>query len=119
LGLYLAAYNAKKFGVKDYITQMMFNSPPGTSHTMDLAKMLAILEIIQPLANYRFRIWRQTRIRLRSHPVGPDVAPEQLSAGPYLQMALKPHICHIVGLREAHHAARADEVIEACKTCAG
>ncbi|HCU58346.1 MAG TPA: methionine synthase, partial [Anaerolineaceae bacterium] len=26
---YLSAYNAKAFGVRDYIAQMMFNSPPG------------------------------------------------------------------------------------------
>jgi len=58
---YLSAYNARAFGVKDYIAQMMFNSPPGTSDAMDLAKMLAILELIAPLANEDFRIWRQTR----------------------------------------------------------
>jgi len=30
-------------------------------------------------------------------------------------MALKPHIVHIVGHTEAHHAATADEIIEASK----
>jgi hypothetical protein len=30
-------------------------------------------------------------------------------------MALRPHIIHVVGHTEAHHAATADEVIEACK----
>jgi hypothetical protein len=112
---FLAAYNAKKYGVKDYIAQMMFSSPPGTSDAMDLAKMLAILEIIQPLADHRFRIWRQTRLQLLSHPIRPDAAPGQFSASTYLPMALKPHICHIVGPREAHHAAHADNVIAACK----
>jgi hypothetical protein len=29
-------------------------------------------------------------------------------------MAIKPHIIHIVGHTEAHHAATADDVIEAC-----
>ena len=38
---YLSAYNARAFGVRDYIAQMMFNSPPGLSDAMDLAKMLA------------------------------------------------------------------------------
>lgn len=33
----------------------------------------------------------------------------------YLQMALRPHIVHVVGHTEAHHAATADDVIEACK----
>jgi hypothetical protein len=30
-------------------------------------------------------------------------------------MALKPHIVHVVGYSEAHHAATADDVIASCK----
>jgi len=127
---FLAAYNAKKFGVKDYIAQMMFNSPPGTSDAMDLAKMLAILELIAPLAapsphfaqqnggnegGGAFRIWKQTRIGLLSHPLDADAARGHLAASTYLQMALKPDIYHIVGQTEAHHAATADDIIEASK----
>lgn len=112
---YLSAYNAKAFGVRDYIAQMMFNSPPGTSDSMDLAKMLAVLEIIQPLESDKFNIWRETRIGLLSHPVDVDQARGHLASGTYLQMALKPHIYHIVGHTEAHHAATADDVIEASK----
>ncbi len=112
---YLSAYNAKKNGVTDYIAQMMFNSPPGTSDAMDLAKMLAVLEIIKPLADKRFRIWKQTRIGLLSHPLDPDAARGHLAASTYLQMALKPDIYHIVGHTEAHHAATADDVIQASK----
>jgi hypothetical protein len=112
---FLAAYNAKKYGVKDYIAQMMFNSPPGTSDAMDLAKMLAILEMIAPLEGDDFHIWRQTRIGLLSHPLDPDTARGHLAASTYLQMALKPHIYHIVGHTEAHHAATADDIIEASK----
>jgi len=120
---FLSAYNAKKAGVKDYIAQMMFNSPPGLSDAMDLAKMLAILELISPLAQSGrgdggeglFRIWKQTRIGLLSHPLDPDAARGHLAASTYLQMALKPHIYHIVGHTEAHHAATAEDVIEASK----
>lgn len=112
---FLSAYNAKKFGVKDYIAQMMFNSPPGTSDAMDLAKMLAVLELIQPLADDNFHIWKQTRIGLLSHPLDPDAARGHLAASTYMQMALKPHIYHIVGHTEAHHAATADDIIEASK----
>ena len=36
-----------------------------------------------------------------------------LAASIYVQMALKPHIIHIVGHTEADHAATADDVIEA------
>jgi hypothetical protein len=112
---YLAAHNARAFGVKDYIVQMMFNSPPGTADAMDLAKMLALLEMITPLESEQFRIWRQTRTGLLSYPLQPDAARAHLAASIYVQMALKPHIVHIVGHTEAHHAATAADVIEACQ----
>jgi hypothetical protein len=112
---YLSAYNARAFGVRDYIAQMMFNSPPGLSDRMDLAKMLACLEIVGPLEGPDFRIWRQTRTGLLSYPLDPDAARAHLAASVYLQMALRPHIVHVVGHSEAHHAATADDVIEACK----
>jgi len=120
---YLSAYNARAFGVRDYIAQMMFNSPPGLSDAMDLAKMLACLDIIAPLSRPgggagdegAFRIWRQTRTGLLSYPLDPDAARSHLAASVYLQMALRPHILHVVGHTEAHHAATADDVVEACK----
>lgn len=110
---YLAAYNAKKFGVKDYIAQLMFNSPPGLSDAMDLAKMLAVLKLISPLEDQDFRVWRQTRTGLLSYPVNIDAAKGHIAASVYLQMSLDPHIIHIVGHSEADHAATAEEVIEA------
>ena len=112
---YLAAYNARAFGVRDYIAQLMFNSPPGLSDAMDLAKMLAVLDLVKPLENEHFLVWRQTRIGLLSHPLDPDAARGHLAAATYLQMALKPHIYHIVGQTEAHHAATADDIIEASR----
>ncbi len=137
---YLSAYNARAFGVHDYIAQMMFNSPPGTSDAMDLAKMLACLEITASLSLEKeetgadiaqadpdarstpaasggspFRIWRQTRTGLLSYPLDPEAARAHLAASVYLQMALRPHILHVVGHTEAHHAASADDVIAACK----
>ena len=110
---YLSAYNARAFGAHDYIAQMMFNSPPGTSDKMDLAKMQACLEICAPLENQDFHIWRQTRTGLLSYPLEENAARAHLSASIYLQMALKPHIIHIVGHTEAHHAASAEDIIEA------
>ena len=113
---YLSAYNARAFGVRDYIAQMMFNSPPGLSDAMDLAKMLAVLELIAPLAQGDdFRIWRQTRTGLLSYPLESAAARAHLAASIYLQMALRPHIVHIVGHTEADHAATAEDVIEASK----
>ena len=118
---YLSAYNARAFGVRDYIAQMMFNSPPGLSDAMDLAKMLALLEMIAPLTVRKkggegdFRIYRQTRVGLLSHPLDDEAARGHLAAATYLQMALKPHIVHVVGHTEAHHAATAEDVVAGCK----
>ena len=112
---YLAAHNARAFGVHEYVAQLMFNTPPGLSDAMDLAKALAMLEIIEPLAGPGFRIWRQTRTGLLSYPLEPAAARAHLAASVYLQMALRPHILHVVAHTEAHHAATADDVIEACR----
>ncbi len=112
---YLSAYNACVFGVQDYIAQFMFNSPAGTSDAMDLAKMLACLKMIGQLENPNFRIWRQTRTGLLSYPLDLIEARAHLAASVYLQMSLKPHIVHVVGHTEAHHAASADDVVEACR----
>jgi hypothetical protein len=125
---YLSAYNARAFGVRDYIAQLMFDSPPNVSSKRGLAKMLACLDMIAPLAiptqpspasgggqGGGFRIWRQTRTGLLSYPLDLDAARAHLATSIYLQMALEPHIVHVVGHTEAHHIATADDVIEACK----
>jgi hypothetical protein len=77
--------------------------------------MLAVLDLVEPLENENFHVWRQTRIGLLSHPLDPDAARGHLAAATYLQMALRPHIYHIVGHTEAHHAATAEDVIEASR----
>jgi methylmalonyl-CoA mutase cobalamin-binding subunit len=110
---FLSAYNARRFGVHDYIAQLMFNSPPGLSDAMDLAKMLAVLELVEPLASGEFRIWKQTRTGLLSYPLDPAAARGHLSSSIYLQMALEPGIVHIVGHTEADHAATAEDILEA------
>ncbi len=112
---FLSAYNAHAFGVHDYITQLMFNSPPNVSDAMDLAKMLAVLQLIEPLQGPDFHIWRQTRTGLLSYPIEAHAARAHLATSVYLQMAIRPHIIHVVGHTEAHHAAMADDVIEACR----
>lgn len=112
---YLSAYNARFFGVKDYIAQLMFNTPPGVSDVMDLAKMLAVIDLIKPLEAPGFRVWLQTRAGLLSYPVDVDAARAHLASSVYVQMALRPHIVHVVSYTEAEHAANAGEVIESCK----
>jgi len=128
---FLSAYNARAFGVQDYIAQLMFNSPAELSDKMDLAKMLAMVEMIAPLAlipgplrqaqggtslsngEGGFTIYKQTRTGLLSYPVEINAARAHLSASIYLQMALKPDIIHIVGHTEADHAATGEDIIEA------
>jgi hypothetical protein len=116
---YLAAYNARSCGVQNYVQQLMFNNPPNTSPIMDLGKMLAKLELIESLQDGRFRVWRETRGGLTSYPSDPATARGHLAASVCLQMQLKPHIVHIVGHTEAHHAATAAELIEACRITDG
>jgi len=110
---FLSAYNAKQLSVENYIAQMMFNSPADLSTSMDIAKWLAVLELITPLESDDFHIFRQTRTGLLSYPLEVSAARSHLSTTIYVQMALKPHIVHIVGHTEAHHAATADDIIEA------
>jgi hypothetical protein len=109
---YLYAYNAKKFGVRDYILTYMFQSPPHLSNAMDLARCLAILELSEQFTDARFRVWRQVRTGLLSHPVNMVRARAHLAQSTMLQMAVQPHLIHIVGYTEANHAASAEEVIE-------
>jgi hypothetical protein len=87
---FLSGYNARKFGVQDYIAQLMFNSPPGLTDAMDLAKMLAVMEMVSSLtptssprgrgAQGGFRIWKQTRTGLLSYPLDPEAARGHLAA---------------------------------------
>ncbi len=112
---YLAAYNAKAMGVKDYIAQFMFNVPAYISAENDLGKMLAKIELIESLQDENFNIYRQARAGLASFPADLYQAKGQLAASAYLAMAIKPHIYHVVGFCEAHHAAEAEDVIESCK----
>ncbi|MBU7032094.1 MAG: cobalamin B12-binding domain-containing protein, partial [Theionarchaea archaeon] len=103
---YLAAYNAKKMGVNYYVSQYMFNTPLGTSPMMDLAKMLAKIELIESLHDSTFSSLREVRVAgLLSYPVDSDYAKGQLASSVYLGMALNPDIVHPVSYSEATHAA--------------
>lgn len=116
---YLIAYNAKKMGVKDYVAQYMFNVPAHISAENDLGKMLAKIELVESLVDDNFRVYRQARAGLASFPADLEQAKGQLAASAYLAMAIKPHIYHVVGFCEAHHAAEAEDVIESCKIVRG
>ena len=116
---YIVAHNAKKMGVKNYISQFMFNVPAHISAEKDLGKMLAKIELMDSLIDDDFTIFRQARAGLASFPSDLEQAKGQLAASAYLAMAIKPHIYHVVGFCEAHHAATAEDVIESAKIVRG
>lgn len=116
---YIAAYNAKRAGVTHYVQQFMWNNPPQTSPAMDLAKMLAKLDLVESLADASFHVLRECRAGLTSMPAGFDRAKGHLAASTFLQMAVRPDIVHVVGPSEWHHAATAQDVIEGCHVVRG
>ena len=116
---YLAAHNARALGVRDYVCQFMFDTPRGISPAMDLAKMLAKMEMVESLADVNFNVIRMVRSGLSSLSPSPNLAKGQLAASIYNAMALRPHIVHVVGFSEADHAATADEIIESCELVKG
>jgi len=116
---YLGAYNCKAVGVRTYIAQYMFNSPAATSPAMDLAKMLAKIELIESLHDDDFTSLRQTRAGLLSFAAHPDMDKGQLAASTVIQLAIEPVIIHVVGYSEGDHVATADEVIESCRIVHG
>lgn len=116
---FLAAYNAKKAGVKNYIAQYMFNVPPAMSPKMDLAKMLAKIDLIESLHDETFTTYRQARAGLARFSTDLNLAKGQLASSAQLAMAIRPHIYHVVGYCEAHHAATAGDVIESVKIARG
>ncbi len=112
---FLSAWNARKMGVRHYISIHMFNHPPGENFKMDLAKQVAKLRLIEPLQSETFKILRQGRTGLLSYPPDLSEAKGQLASSVMIQMALKPEIVHVVGFSEAEHAALPEDVIESCK----
>ncbi|NLK43324.1 MAG: cobalamin B12-binding domain-containing protein, partial [Tissierellia bacterium] len=76
---YIAAYNAKKMGVKDYVAQYMFNVPASISPEMDLGKMLAKIELVESLVDDNFKVYRQARAGLASFPTNLYQAKGQLA----------------------------------------
>ncbi len=112
---YLAAYNAKKLGVKDYVTQYMLATPPGMSPKMDLAKQFAKAELISELEDKNFRSIRMIRTGLLSLPSEQNAAMAQLSTVMFYGMALNPQIVHVVAYCEAAHRATSKEIIESIR----
>jgi len=116
---FLAAWNARRAGVKQYVSQYMFNNPPGTSAEMDIAKMLAKNEMIEKLTGDNFSVIRQVRAGLAHFSPEPDFAKGQLAASAVISLALRPDIVHVVGYSEGDHAVLPEELIESCRIVHG
>lgn len=116
---YLAAYNAKKMGVSHYVAQYMFNTPFQTSPLMDLAKMLAKIELIESLHDASFKSVRQTRTGLTSLSPDFDTAKGQLASSTFSQLFLRPKIIHVVAFCEGDHAATPKDIIQSTKIVQG
>ncbi len=116
---FLAAYNAKRAGVRHYVAQYMFDTPTGITPRMDLAKMLAKQQLIDELADPEFTVFREVRAGLASLSPRPNLAKGQMAASGVISLALRPHIFHVVGFSEGDHAATAPEVIESCEIAQG
>ncbi|MEW6400988.1 MAG: glutamate mutase L [Chloroflexota bacterium] len=107
---------ALKLGIKHYVMQMMFELPPEISALDDLAKMKAAYELIEPLTcHFDFKIIKQTRSGLPSFPPDLHQAKGHLAFGIYTQLYLEPDILHVVTHSEAHHEAKAEDIIESCQ----
>ncbi len=116
---YIAAHNAKALGVKHYVAQFMFDTPRGVSPAMDMAKMLAKVELVESLASEDFKVIRMMRTGLSSLSTSPSTAKGQLASSVFCAMAIGPHIVHVVGFSEADHAAKPEEIIESCEIARG
>ena len=112
----LSAIIALKLGIKNYVMQMMFELPPEISAMDDLAKMKAAYELVEPLTrHYNFNIIRETRSGLPSFPPNLYQAKGHLAFGIYTQLYMDPDILHVVSFPEAHHEAKAEDIIESCE----
>ncbi|MFW9930145.1 MAG: methionine synthase [Candidatus Thorarchaeota archaeon] len=113
--MYLCGIIAKKLGVRHFIAQFMFNTPPNLTLDMDLAKILAKNDLLSTLVDKDFSVIRQVRTGLASFPLDSSKAKGQLATATMVQLALKPEIVHVVSYSEADHAAKPADIIESCK----
>ncbi|MBN1318647.1 MAG: glutamate mutase L [Anaerolineales bacterium] len=111
----LAGVVALKMGIKKYIMQMMYDLPPGSSGLNDLAKFQGAFELIEPLTrHFNYQIIKETRGGLSDFPPNLDKAKGHLAVSTYWQMYIEPDIVHVVSFSEAHHEAKAQDIIESC-----
>lgn len=103
----LAARTAKKYEVRDFILQVMLNTPRYTWGIVDLAKARAILKLIQPLIDDTFNVYLQPRAGLDYFAPDIELAKTQLAQVSMLMDDIEPNkpnspeIVHVVSYSEA------------------
>ncbi len=112
---YIVAYNAKRLGVKHYVSQYMMQTPAQISPAGDIAKMLAKMELIEGLHDESFGTFREVRPGIISFPADLDCARGHLGFATAVATVLKPHVFHVVAYSEGQYAAGAGEIIESVK----
>ncbi|HPV63651.1 MAG TPA: methionine synthase, partial [Fervidobacterium sp.] len=112
---YLAAFSAKRLGVREYVQQFMLETPSGISPRADLAKMFAKRELVESLEDENFTVYRMVRTGLMSMPADQYSAMGQIGVSMFYGMLLEPHIIHVVSYCESFKRATAKEIIESVK----
>ena len=112
---YLAAFSAKRLGVREYVQQFMLETPSGISPRADLAKMLAKRELVESLEDENFTVYRMVRTGLMSMPADQYSAMGQIGVSMFYGTLLEPHIIHVVSYCESFKRATAKEIIESVK----
>jgi hypothetical protein len=121
----LAARTAKKHGIKEFILQIMLNTPRYTWGIVDLAKARAILQLISPLCEDNFNIYLQPRAGLDFFAPKLPLAKEQLAFVSMLMDDIEPNIAnsppliHVVSYSEAIELATPSIMDESIKITLG
>ncbi len=112
---YIITFIAKKLGVKHYVQQYMLMTPHFLSPKWDIAKNIAMREIVESFEDLNFKTYRMIRAGLLSFPADPHMAMGQLVSEMFYGAYLEPHIVHVVAYCEAMERARAKEILESVK----
>ena len=107
LSSYLAALCAKKNGVRNFILQIMFNTPKYTWGVQDLAKARAMLKLVRELEDSNFKVYIQPRAGLDYFSPNLEKAKIQLAAVTAMMDDIEPEnpkspdAVHVVSFCEA------------------
>ncbi len=112
---YIITYIAKKLGVRHYVQQYMLMTPHFLSPKYDIAKNIAMQQIVKSFEDENFKTYTMIRAGLLSFPADPHIAMGQLVSEMLYGAYLQPDIVHVVAYCEAIERAKAKEIIESVK----